>query len=104
MRDLKRTVRELLAAAQQERKVKRDTGRVDTVLKVGDLSTRGAARRRGYWQAVPAAGRDLHRHGLPGHQRLDARAAVAAARPVTAAEVLTGAALVGRSILYRWAA
>ena len=36
MRDLELTVRELLAAAQQERKVKLDAGRVDTVFKVGD--------------------------------------------------------------------
>jgi hypothetical protein len=31
------TVRELLAAVQQERKAKLDAGRVDTVFKAGDL-------------------------------------------------------------------
>ena len=36
MRELELTVRELLAAAQQERKAKLDVGRVDTVFKVGD--------------------------------------------------------------------
>jgi hypothetical protein len=36
MRDLELTVRELLAAAQQERKAKLDAGRVDTVFQVGD--------------------------------------------------------------------
>ena len=36
MREMERTVRELLAAAQLERKAKLDTGRVDTVFKVGD--------------------------------------------------------------------
>jgi hypothetical protein len=36
MRDLELQVRELLAAAQQERKAKLDAGRVDTVFKVGD--------------------------------------------------------------------
>jgi hypothetical protein len=36
MRALTLTVRELLAAAQQERKAKLDAGRVDTVFKVGD--------------------------------------------------------------------
>ncbi len=35
MRELTLTVRELLAAAQQERKAKLDSGRVDTVFKVG---------------------------------------------------------------------
>jgi hypothetical protein len=35
-------VRELLAAAQSERKAKLDAGRVDTVFKVGDLD-QGAA-------------------------------------------------------------
>jgi hypothetical protein len=34
MRELERTVCELLAAALQERKVKRDAGRVNTILKV----------------------------------------------------------------------
>ena len=34
---MERTVRELLAAAQQECKAKLDAGRVDTVFKVGDL-------------------------------------------------------------------
>ena len=37
MREMELTVRELLAAAQQERKAKLDAGRVDTVFKVGDL-------------------------------------------------------------------
>ena len=36
MREVELTVRELLAAAQQERKAKLDAGRVDTVFKVGD--------------------------------------------------------------------
>jgi hypothetical protein len=36
MRELELSVRELLAAAQRERKVKLDAGRVDTVFKVGD--------------------------------------------------------------------
>ena len=36
MRELELTVRELLAAAQRERKAKLDAGRVDTVFKVGD--------------------------------------------------------------------
>jgi hypothetical protein len=36
MRELERSVRELLAAAQRERKAKLDAGRVDTVFKVGD--------------------------------------------------------------------
>jgi hypothetical protein len=36
MRTMELTVRELLAAAQQARKAKLDTGRVDTVFKVGD--------------------------------------------------------------------
>ena len=36
MRLMEATVRELLAAAQQERKAKLDAGRVDTVFKVGD--------------------------------------------------------------------
>ncbi len=36
MRELELQVRELLAAAQQERKAKLDAGRVDTVFKVGD--------------------------------------------------------------------
>ncbi len=36
MRELERTVRKLLAAAQQERKAKLDAGRVDTVFRVGD--------------------------------------------------------------------
>ncbi len=36
MRKMERTVRELLAAAQQERIAKLDAGRVDTVLKGGD--------------------------------------------------------------------
>ena len=36
MREMERTVRELLTAAQQERKAKLDAGRVDTVFKVGD--------------------------------------------------------------------
>ena len=36
MRRLETTVRELLAAAQAERKAKLDAGRVDTVFKVGD--------------------------------------------------------------------
>ncbi len=36
MRDLELTVRELLSAAQQERKAKLDAGRVDTVFQVGD--------------------------------------------------------------------
>jgi hypothetical protein len=36
MQEMERTVRELLTAAQQERKAKLDAGRVDTVFKVGD--------------------------------------------------------------------
>jgi hypothetical protein len=36
MREMERTVRELLTAAQQERKAKLDAGLVDTVFKVGD--------------------------------------------------------------------
>jgi len=36
MHEMERTVRELLTAAQQERKAKLDAGRVDTVFKVGD--------------------------------------------------------------------
>ena len=36
MRELELSVRELLAAAQRERKAKLDAGRVDTVFKVGD--------------------------------------------------------------------
>ncbi len=36
MRELELSVRELLAAAQLERKAKLDTGQVDTVFKVGD--------------------------------------------------------------------
>ena len=36
MRELEMSVRELLAAAQRERKTKLDAGRVDTVFKVGD--------------------------------------------------------------------
>jgi hypothetical protein len=36
MRELELSVRELLAAAQRERKAKLDTGRVDTMFKVGD--------------------------------------------------------------------
>jgi hypothetical protein len=36
MREMELTVRELLAAAQQERKAKLDAGRVDTVFQVGD--------------------------------------------------------------------
>ncbi len=36
MRELELQVRELLAAAQQERKAKLDAGQVDTVVKVGD--------------------------------------------------------------------
>ncbi len=36
VRDLELTVRELLSAAQQERKAKLDAGRVDTVFKMGD--------------------------------------------------------------------
>jgi hypothetical protein len=37
MHDLELTVRELLAAAQQERNAQLDAGRVDTVFKLGDL-------------------------------------------------------------------
>ncbi len=86
MRELTLTVRALLAAAQQERKAKRDAGRVDTVFKVGDrvlLRTKellgdlvllrsrkdqGAARRRRrrrHWQAAAAVGRPLHRMAPP---------------------------------------
>jgi hypothetical protein len=36
VRELELQVRELLAAAQQERKAKLDAGQVDTVVKVGD--------------------------------------------------------------------
>ena len=36
MRELELSVRELLAAAQRERKAKLDAGRVDTVFQVGD--------------------------------------------------------------------
>ena len=58
------SVRELLAAAQRERKAKLDAGRVDTVFKVGDrvlLRTKelldaadiGKLRRPLYGQGVP---------------------------------------------------
>ena len=41
MRTVELTVRELLAAGQQERKAKRDAGRVDTGLQVGPVTVGG---------------------------------------------------------------
>jgi hypothetical protein len=74
MLELTRTVRELLAAAQAERKAKLDAGRFDTVFKVpggpGAAADQGAARRSGYRQAAAEVGRPLHNHCLPWPQRL----------------------------------
>jgi hypothetical protein len=73
MRELELQVRELLAAAQQERKAKLDAGRVDTVtvFEVGDqvlLRTKEQLDRRcGHRQATAEVGRafKFHSHCLP---------------------------------------
>ncbi len=69
MRELTLTVRELLAAAQAERKARLDAGRVDTVFKVGVdrvlLQTEEPLSTPRYRQATATVGRPLHNHGLP---------------------------------------
>ena len=66
------TVRELLAAAQANRKAKLDAGRVDTVFKVGD---RVLLRTKALLDAADAVGRSLHGARLPEPQRQHPRAA-----------------------------
>ncbi len=72
MRDLELMVRELLAAAQQERKAKLDAGRPGSIRcsslqggGPGAAADQGAAQHCGHWQAAAAVGGTLHRHGLP---------------------------------------